>query len=236
MCSVADKLRENLTSVRHHINDAARRSRRAADEVRFVAVTKQVSVSIAQQLVNLGLTDLGENRPQELWRKAEQITGPVQWHLIGHLQRNKSRRSLPLVTLIHSVDSLALLNRINELAMELDLQAVVLLEVNVSGEEAKHGFSPYEMDQVIERAGELRRLRIDGLMTMAPFDPDPEQARPTFVKLRELRDRLRSNAPINCPLAELSMGMSGDFVVAIEGATMVRIGSALFEGLDEAAG
>jgi pyridoxal phosphate enzyme (YggS family) len=204
--------------------------------VRLVAVTKQVDESIASALVNLGVSDLGENRPQELWRKQQFVLGPVRWHLVGTLQKNKARRTLPLVHLIHSVDSAALLTRLDELAVELDLRPVVLLEVNVSGETTKHGFRPDELPQVISVAGLFTRVQIHGLMTMAPFQEDPNRARPFFAMLRELRDRLAGETPRNCPLTELSMGMSGDFEAAItEGATWVRIGSALFEGIKEPA-
>jgi hypothetical protein len=197
-----------------------------------VAVTKQVDSTVAAALVDLGVTDLGESRPQELWRKAEDVHKPVNWHLVGHLQRNKARRTLPLVTLIHSVDNLPLLRSLDELASQRGLQPAVLLEVNVSGEASKHGFRPDDMAAALEAAGQLQGVRVCGLMTMAPYDSEPERARPNFAGLRAMRERLQRFAPPNCPLHELSMGMSGDFEVAIaEGATIVRIGSALFEGI-----
>jgi hypothetical protein len=221
--------------VRQRIAEAARASGRAANTVRLVAVTKQVGPDVARGLVELGVTELGESRPQELWRKHELVPGPVCWHLVGPLQRNKARRTLPLASMIHSVDSLPLLRKLDELAAELDLRPDVLLEVNVSGEAAKHGLRPDELPAVLEAAGQLS-LHVLGLMTMAPYDPDPERARPTFRGLRELGERLARATPDNCPLRELSMGMSGDFEVAIaEGATIVRIGSALFEGIEESA-
>ena len=233
MTSKRDKLRENLAQVRERIARAAEAAGRAAESVRLVAVTKQVGTELAGELVELGVSELGESRPQELWQKAQTMNRPVRWHLVGPLQRNKARRTLPLVSLIHSVDSLSLLRWLDELAEQQGLQPAVLLEVNVSGEASKHGFGPDEARRAAEVVGQLKRLRVCGLMTMAPFDPDPEHARPTFAGMRELRDQLQSIAPPNCPLTELSMGMSGDFEVAIaEGATIVRIGSALFQGIE----
>ena len=231
MAPTCDRLRENLSRVRERIARAAESAGRAADSVRLVAVTKQADSAVAAELVELGVSDLGESRPQELWRKAANVGKPVHWHLIGHLQRNKARRTLPLVNLIHSVDSLALLRSLDELAVQQGLQPAVLLEVNVSGEATKHGFRPGDAATALDAAGRMKRVRVCGLMTMAPYDSDPDRARPTFAALRELREQLKRSAPANCPLRELSMGMSGDFEVAIaEGATIVRIGSALFAG------
>lgn len=233
MNSWREMLRSNLDELHERIDRAARASGRASDDVRLVAVTKQVDESVTCELVDLGVNDLGENRPQELWRKQQLVRGPVRWHLVGTLQKNKARRTLPIVHLLHSVDSDSLLKRLDELAAELDLRPEVLLEVNVSGEATKHGFRPEELSSTITESEQLARVQIRGLMTMAPYDDDPNRARPCFATLRELRDRLASQAPPNCRLTELSMGMSGDFEAAIsEGATMVRIGSALFEGID----
>ena len=233
MSSTRDKLRENLNRVRDRIARAAEASGRTAEAVRLVAVTKQAGTDVAAELVELGVSELGESRPQELWRKAESLGRSVHWHLVGPLQRNKARRTLPLVSLIHSVDGVSLLRWLDELAVQQGLQPAVLLEVNVSGEMSKHGLGPDEARTAVEVAGQLKRLRVCGLMTMAPYDPDPERARPTFAGLRELRDRLQHFASPNCQLTELSMGMSGDFEVAIaEGATLVRIGSALFQGIE----
>ncbi len=229
MTLTREKLEANLMKVRDRIARAARAAGREPESVRLVAVTKQVDETVARQLVALGVTDLGESRPQELWRKRELVPGAVRWHLIGPLQRNKARRTLPLAHLIHSVDSVELLKRLDELAVELNLAPSVLLEVNASGEASKHGFKANELPAVMERVAELQRVKVEGLMTMAAYDVDPQRARLTFAALREWRDRLATRAPPNCQLSELSMGMSGDFEVAIaEGATVVRIGSALF--------
>ncbi len=146
----------------------------------LVAVTKTVSIAVAGLLPALGLLDLGENRPQELWRKAEILPRSVRWHLIGHLQRNKIERTLPLVRLIHSVDSLRLLEALEQFGQPVD----VLLEVNASGEESKHGFRPDEVAALADRLSGLSRVRVRGLMTMAALEEEPERCRPTFALLR----------------------------------------------------
>jgi pyridoxal phosphate enzyme (YggS family) len=220
------------------MGDAARRGGRSADSVRLVAVTKKCPIEWLQPLVACGAHDLGENYPQELWRKCDSLAalggvGVVRWHLIGHLQTNKVKKTLPLVRMIHSVDSLKLLRVLDELAaaLELDDPPCVCLEVNTSGEIAKHGWTPEQVLRDAEPIAACRTIPIVGLMTMAAWGTTAETARPSFVRLRELSDQLRHETGL--ALAELSMGMSGDFEAAIEeGATLVRIGSALFEGLD----
>jgi pyridoxal phosphate enzyme (YggS family) len=222
----------NLRRVRERIAAACARAGRPPDDVTLVVVTKSVGPEIAALLPELGVRDLGESRPQALWAKAAALSPAVRWHLVGHLQRNKVDRTLPLVYLTHSVDSLRLLDAIESEAERLGRVADVLVEVNVSGEAAKAGFGPSELPAVGERAAQLRHVRVHGLMTMAPLSHDPEDARPTFTGLRELRDGLRREFASPHRLEHLSMGMTGDFEVAIEeGATMVRIGTALFEGL-----
>lgn len=220
-------LADRLQHTRQRIDAACRRSGRQATEITLVAVTKTVSAPVAAALAELGMEDLGESRPQELWRKAAALPATVRWHLIGHLQRNKIERTLPLVRLIHSVDSIRLLE-----ALDQSSNVPVLLEVNASREPAKHGFSIEELPSLLPRLLALRRVRIHGLMTMAAFEDDPERCRPTFAQVRELRDRLRRDLVALHPLSHLSMGMSNDFEVAIEeGATLVRIGTALWEGM-----
>lgn len=219
----------NLQRVRARIGEAAGRTGRSPQEVTLVGVTKQVGPKEVEALLGWGLRDLGENRPQELWRKAEAVQGEVRWHLIGHLQRNKVRRTLPLVSMIHSADSVRLLRALEREAMRQNVRPRVLLEVNASGEEAKHGFAPDELLGVVSEVAALEHVRVEGLMTMAALVPDAEKARPTFRRLRELRDQLRDKG---LALAHLSMGMTNDFEVAVEeGATLVRVGRALFEGL-----
>ncbi|HUE70656.1 MAG TPA: YggS family pyridoxal phosphate-dependent enzyme [Pirellulaceae bacterium] len=233
MSDLLSTLAENLVRVRQRIADAAAAAGRQADEVTLIGVTKYAGPEVANLLVNAGLTDLGESRPQELWRKAEALAAEsVRWHLVGHLQRNKIRRTLPLTTLIHSGDSLRLLAALNEDSVTLSQRCDVLLEVNISGDQAKHGFSPGELAPLLPTIAAMSNLHVRGLMGMASLEGSLDDARRQFASLRELRDDLRENCPPQIELAELSMGMSGDFEQAIaEGATMVRIGSALLEGV-----
>jgi pyridoxal phosphate enzyme (YggS family) len=226
--ALRDRLNERLTDVERRIAAACARAGRPRSEVTLVAVTKTVGVELAGLLPALGVSDLGENRPQELWRKAAALPADVRWHLIGHLQRNKVERTLPLVHRIHSADSVRLLDAIAEEARREVRTVPVLLEVNASGEASKSGFAPAEVLPLVARLRALRPVRIDGLMTMAALQ-EPEACRPTFRTLRDLRDRMRQELP---EVVHLSMGMSNDFEVAIEeGATHVRLGSVLFEGL-----
>jgi pyridoxal phosphate enzyme (YggS family) len=192
-----------------------------------VAVTKSVSIEPAALLEELGVTDFAENRPQELWRKRSALP-EVRWHLIGHLQRNKVRETLP-VYLIHSVDSLRLMAALEEEGTRQKASVRVLLEVNVSGESSKQGFLPEELSRVCEAAQTFTAVRIDGLMTMAPLEAKPERCRPVFRRLRTLAETWSAKLERPHSLAALSMGMSQDYTIAIEeGATMVRLGSALF--------
>lgn len=239
----------NLARIRQRIAEAARASGRAADAVTLVAVTKYVEPPLARALAEAGCLDLGESRPQELWSKAEALADqPVRWHLIGHLQRNKIARTLPLVSLIHSADSMRLIETIDAEAAKVvgtfhvpqrtminvapaaPRRVSLMLEVNVSGESAKHGFAPDELLPLGPRLAALAHVEIRGLMCMASRDSAQDQARREFERLRFLRDRLRGDWPDALHLDELSMGMSGDFEAAIaEGATLVRIGSSLFD-------
>ena len=225
-------LTERLRAVEARLQAACVRARRAREEVTLVAVTKTVSAERAGRLHELGVLQLGENRPQELWRKAAVLPGSVTWHLIGHLQRNKIERTLPLVQLIHSVDSVRLLQALEQEAGKKDQTVSVLLEVNASRESSKQGFAPAEVPGLAAQLMDLRRVRICGLMTMAPYAEDPEKCRPTFAALRQLRDEVQKQLGPQQRCSELSMGMSNDFEVAVEeGATLVRLGSVLFEGL-----
>lgn len=229
---LSSRIAENLNAVQGRIEEAADRAGREASEVRLVAVTKYAQLDWVQELVNQGVRSLGESRPQQFAQRVDAFDVPIDWHFIGHLQRNKVRLVLPHVALIHSVDSLRLLQRISDLSTELDLETRVLLEVNVSGEATKDGFSPEALQREWSQLIALPSVKICGLMTMAPAADDPETARPHFAALRTLRDRLASQSPAELSLSELSMGMSEDFDVAIEeGATLIRVGSALFDGL-----
>ena len=232
--SPAERIRENLARVRERISAAAARCGRAADCVRLVGVTKYVDAATSRLLIEAGLRDIGESRPQELWAKSAALVDlSPTWHLIGHLQSNKVRRTLQAHPLIHSADSLKILENISRDAQLLGLKSELLLEVNVSGDAAKHGFPLGEVEPLLPQMARLPNITAVGLMTMASREGDLDQARREFAALRELRDRLAVNCPAEITLRELSMGMSGDYEVAIaEGATIVRVGSALFEGLE----
>ena len=232
--AVRSILERNLQAVRQQIAGACARAGRAADSVTLVVVTKKVSPRIASVLHELGQRDLGESRPQELWKKHAVLSDDVCWHLIGHLQTNKVRRTLPMVRMVHSLDRPSLAEALSAESVRLGRGVTVTLQVNLTGEEAKHGFGADELRDAYPRLLELPGLEIVGLMAMARFEADPEKCRPTFAQLRELAGQLRSAAPAGPELRVLSMGMSGDFEIAIEeGATHVRIGSVLFEGLED---
>ena len=223
------KLAERLGALEERLHAACRRAGRARADVTLVAVTKTAPVEAAAVLAELGVRDLGENRPQELWRKAAALPAAVRWHLIGHLQRNKIERTLQLVHRIHSVDSHRLLAALEEEAARQGRTADVLLQVNASREANKQGFAPEEVPGLAPALRGLKCVRVTGLMTMAAYEEDAERCRPTFILLGQLRDRLREAVGSAHPLTDLSMGMSGDYPAAIaEGATLVRVGSAVF--------
>lgn len=227
------RIEKNYACLLQRIEAACERSQRPASAVKLVAVTKYAQLEWVQTLVRLGVRELGESRPQQLIERVPLIAAEVNWHLIGHLQRNKARRILQSVSLIHSVDSIRLLRALDRLADELTLRPRLLLEVNISAESAKHGFSTEELLADWKTVLSLNNLQVEGLMTMAPFSENPENARSVFRRLRELRDRLAERSPASVALTELSMGMSGDFEVAIEeGSTIVRIGGLLYAGVE----
>ncbi len=233
MTNQLQMLSENLARVREGIERACRVGRHDPEGVRLVAVTKTVSVEVAQMLVGLGQTELGENRSQELIRKDARLAdADIIWHMIGHLQTNKVKKVLAVSQFIHSVDSLRLAGEISKRAGALGVTPKILLEINVSAEEAKFGLSPDQTPEVASEVGKLPNLNLVGLMTMAPFVDDAELTRPVFVQLRELSEKI---AHMNLPgvtMKHLSMGMTQDYEVAVEeGATLVRVGSALFRGL-----
>ncbi len=206
---------------------AAQRSGREASHIELVAVSKYQPAPRIRTITEEGLTLFGESRVQEATAKIPLLPAKLRWHFIGHLQSNKIRKALPFFELFHSVDSLDLALAMDRIAEEMGRFPRVLLEVNVSGEASKHGFSPKDLKASLDQLLRLPRLQVEGFMTMAPLSKDPETARPYFAQLRELRDEAARDFGI--PLSSLSMGMSHDFEVAIEeGATLVRIGSALF--------
>ncbi len=226
------QIESNLIKVKQQIANAAQQSGRDARDVKLVAVTKYVDAETTGWLFDCGCENIGESRPQELWDKADQLADrPIIWHLVGHLQRNKVKRTLAYVQMIHSVDSIRLAAAIDRHALELDRSIDVLLEVNVSGDLAKHGFQPSELKDSIESICELPQLNVRGLMCMAGLGHDPDATRREFASLREMRDELSRVAPTSA-IRELSMGMSADFEIAVqEGATIVRIGTVLFAGI-----
>lgn len=231
----ARRVAENLDLVRARIAAAAMRSGRSPNTVRLVAVTKYAELATIRAAVEAGCHDLGESRPQQLWQRAAALADlPVRWHLIGHLQRNKTTRTAEVVSLVHSCDSIRLAHALNDSATTRpDKVLPVLIEVNIAEDSAKHGFAPGELLTALPTLAQMQHLEVAGLMAMAGRPDDPVAARADFRRLRQLRDQLRNESDTGLALNELSMGMSGDYEIAIEeGATIVRVGSALFEGAE----
>ena len=221
------ELQENLTRIRSRIDQACERSGRQPDSVRLMAVSKNQSPELVAQAASAGLTLFGENRIQEAKVKIPLCPGQLEWHFIGHLQSNKSRDAVSLFQVVQGVDSLALAEELQKQALKQARSLPILLEVNVAGESSKFGWNPDRLLAELPQLNALNRLEVHGLMTIAPYAVDPEQVRPIFRRLRELRDRCTDL--LGAPLPVLSMGMSGDLEVAIEeGATLVRVGTALF--------
>ena len=221
--SVADAL-ERVQAV---IREACEKASRRVDEVEVIGVTKTHGPDVVREAWEVGIRTLGENKVQEAAAKIPECVSGPEWHLIGHLQRNKVRPALELFSVIHSVDSLRLAEQLERVAEEVGHRPQVLLEINVSGEASKDGLRPEQAAEVIDYLMACRNLTWTGLMTLAPFCPDPEQTRPVFAALRELRDRWERDYGIGLP--NLSMGMSNDYRIAVEeGATWLRLGTALF--------
>ncbi|NLZ60271.1 MAG: YggS family pyridoxal phosphate-dependent enzyme [Lentisphaerae bacterium] len=219
-------IRENLERVKTRMAAAAQRSARPIEQIKLLAVSKTIAAERILEAYEAGQRHFAENRVQELCAKTTVLPENINWHLIGHLQQNKVRAALQSNAIIHSVDSMKLLQRIKRIAEELQSKATVLLEVNISGEDSKFGLEPEQVEPLLEicQEGAVKCL---GLMTIAPYQAEESELRRIFAALRELRDQLQQNCGLSLP--ELSMGMSGDFEAAIaEGATMLRIGSAIF--------
>lgn len=234
----SDRLRNNLAAIRGRMAEACRRAGRLPGDVTLVGVTKYVSAELAADLVKAGCHDLAESRPQSLWAKADALAALAaapRWHLVGHLQRNKVRRTMPLVSLLHSLDSRRLLDTLDAEARACGQTYDVLVEVNLTGDPERTGLAIEEVLPLLTAAAACLHVRVRGLMGMAAAPEGPEAAataRRQFAGLREARDRFRREAPPTVSLDELSMGMSEDFEEAIlEGATLVRVGSALWEGV-----
>lgn len=230
MREVAALFRDRLAVVEDRMASACHRTNRARESVRLMAVSKTHPAEAILEAMEAGLTLFGENRVQEFEAKRASLPETAEVHLIGHLQSNKAARAADIFAAVDSVDSLRLLERLNDAAAHAERQLPVLLEIKLSGEEAKTGFDPSspEFQQALERAPSLPHIRIDGLMTIPPFDNNSDSARACFRQLRDLREDL-SRRHSRLDLCELSMGMSGDFEIAIEeGSTLVRVGTALF--------
>lgn len=224
---MSDTLAERYAEIQRRVASACVRAGRDPSSVGLVAVSKTHGPDAVAEAAAAGIRIFGENKVQEARAKIPLCPGHVFWHLVGHLQSNKAHTACELFDVIHSVDSIKLLQVIDRACDELGKTMKVLLEVNVSGEAVKYGLPPESVPAALEAANALARIEVRGLMTMPPLAPDPETTRPHFRRLRELRDRW--SAELGAPLGELSMGMSGDFEVAIEeGATWIRIGTALF--------
>jgi len=222
-----NSIAENLERVREQIAQAAARAGRVAEEIELVAITKTHPAEKVREAIETGQTLFGESRVQEARAKIPELPSNLRWHFVGHLQKNKIRHALPLFEMIHSVDSLGLAQEINRIAEEQGMHPRVLLEVNVAGEGSKFGFKSETLRAEMEELLALQRLSILGLMTIPPLAEKAEASRKYFIQLRKLRDRLQAEFRVD--LAQLSMGMTQDFPVAIEeGATLVRVGTAIF--------
>jgi len=223
-------VKDRLEQVHERIKKAAAACHRPVESIRLIAVSKTVPAAIVKEAIEAGVTDLGENYIQEAREKVNTLaTAPVSWHYIGHLQSNKAKYAVRLFDLIHSVDSLKLARELNKYAQKHDKIQSILIQVNVAKEESKSGVYVDNTTGLLKDISQLANISVKGLMTMPPYFNAPQKVRPFFAALRELRDRIRAEGIPNIAMDELSMGMTGDFEAAIEeGATMVRIGTAIF--------
>ncbi|MDO4600722.1 MAG: YggS family pyridoxal phosphate-dependent enzyme [Eubacteriales bacterium] len=222
-------IQENLKKVKENIEKSCAASGREREEVTLIAVSKTKPVSMLMEAYDCGQRIFGENKVQEIMDKYEQMPDDVQWHMIGHLQRNKVKYIVDKVAMIHSVDSLRLAETIEQEAAKKNVVVPVLVEVNVAQEESKYGLSPEEVLPFLEKVAHYSHLQVQGLMTIAPFVENPEENREVFHKLRKLSVDIREKNINNITMSVLSMGMTGDYQVAVqEGATMVRVGTGIF--------
>ena len=227
--SLLMSIEDNLKNVRDRIIAAAERAHREPTSIKLIVVTKTIDVARIREAVAAGAAALGENRVQEAKEKIEQLGPLATWHLIGYLQSNKAKYAVRLFDLIHSVDDLELAREIDRQAAKIGKIQNVLIEVNVSGEASKAGVAPEYVESLMRQAAALKHIAVKGLMTMPPYSDNPEDARPYFKRLRELSAQIEREKLPAVSMSELSMGMSGDFEVAVEeGATMVRVGTAIF--------
>ena len=222
-------LKENLKNVQNNIKKACERVGRKPEEVTLVAVSKMKPLSDIEELLETGQLEYGENYVQELCDKYENISKPVHWHMIGHLQTNKVKYIIDKVSMVHSVDSVRLAEAIEKEAAKKDICMPVLVEVNVAGEESKFGLSVEEVLPFLEEISSYEHLQVKGLMTIAPFVANPEENREVFQKLKKLSVDIAAKNINNVNMSVLSMGMTNDYQVAVEeGATMVRVGTGIF--------
>jgi len=222
-------VRDNVRRIRKDVEKAALKSGRMASDVRLMAVTKTVDDDRVMEAIEAGVDIIGENYVQEARRKIEKMGKTLEWHMIGHLQSNKAKYAVRLFDMIHSVDRLNLARELDKRSGTMGRKTRILIEVNVSGEETKDGVGNEDAISLVREISTLENLSIQGLMTMPPWFDDPEDARSYFVSLRELRDSIIEENIPNIKMSELSMGMSGDYEVAVEeGATIVRVGRAIF--------
>jgi len=220
---------ENIKKIRENIAEAALRSGRNPSDIRLMGVTKTVDDDRIMEAIDCGVDIIGENYVQEGKRKIEKMGKTVEWHMIGHLQSNKAKYAVRLFDMIHSIDRMGLAQELDKRSRNAGMKSKILIEVNVSGEETKSGVPKDKAVDLVKEIASLENLSIQGLMTMPPWFDDPEDARPCFVALRELRDRIVEEDIEGVKMVELSMGMSGDYQVAVEeGATIVRIGTSIF--------
>ena len=226
-------LQENYREVEAKVRQAAERAGRDPEEITLIAVSKTKPLSDIEELIRIGVTEFGENKPQELRDKFEQVSQPVHFHQIGHLQTNKVKYIIDKAVLIHSVDSMHLAEQIQKEAEKRGLTAEVLIEVNAAEEETKFGVTVEEAPSLVREISTLPNIKIRGLMTIAPFVDDPEENRPVFRRMKQLLLDKKKKKIDNVDMNVLSMGMTNDFEVAIEeGATMVRVGTAIFGARD----
>ena len=223
-------MKHRIEQVKKRINDTAEACKRPVASIRLVAVSKTMPAEVVRDAIEAGILELGENYIQEAKEKINALaTFPVTWHFIGHLQSNKAKYAVRLFDLIHSVDSLKLARELDKQAGKVDKIQQILVQVNISAEETKSGIAADEAIALISAISQMKNLSVQGLMTMPPYFYQPEKVRPFFAALRKLRDEIDGRRIPNVSMAELSMGMTGDFEVAIqEGATLVRIGTAIF--------
>ncbi len=222
-------LKENLESVKNKIELACKKAGRSSDEITLIAVSKTKPLSDIEELITYGTMEFGENKVQELVDKYENVSTPVNWHLIGHLQTNKVKYIVDKVCLIHSVDSLKLAKEIEKEAVKKNVIANILVQVNVANEDTKFGLDADEVIELVEQISKLSNIKIKGLMTIAPFVENPEDNRVYFSQLKQLSLDIKSKNIDNVDMSILSMGMTNDYEVAIEeGATMVRVGTGIF--------